>query len=154
MAKSRLQEEIQQEKPFASPEVEAYLNLLRTYDRLHGNVSRFLKGHGISAPQYNVLRILRGAEPGGLPCLQVAERLVARVPDITRLLDRLERGGHVSRERSPQDGRVVLVRITQAGLDLLAGLDEPLLAFQRTQLGHLSAEDLAMLSRLLERARG
>jgi DNA-binding MarR family transcriptional regulator len=152
--KSRLQQEIQQTKPFESAEVEAYLNLLRTHDRLHGDVSRFLKKHGISSPQYNVLRILRGAGPDGLPCLQIADRVVSRVPDITRLLDRLETAGFVVRARSPEDRRVVIARITKEGRRLLEGLDKPVLAFQREKLGHLSKRELETLSRLLEKARG
>lgn len=154
MSKSRLREEIQQSKPFESPEVEAYLNLVRTNHQLEGDVSRFLKAHGVSAPQYNVLRILRGAGEEGLPSLAVADRMVARVPDITRLLDRMAAKGWVRRERSKADGRVVIARVTPKALRLLARLDEPLLAFHRQQLGHLSRQDLAKLSALLEKARG
>lgn len=154
MKPSRLAAEIQQSKPFETPEVEAYLNLIRTTDLLEGNQARFLKQHGISAPQYNVLRILRGAGSGGLPSLAVADRMVARVPDVTRLLDRIAAKGWVKRERSKEDGRVVLAHITQAGLDLLAELDEPLLAFHCEQLGHLSPKQLAQLTDLLTKARG
>jgi DNA-binding MarR family transcriptional regulator len=153
LPQSRLQQELHQSKPFANAQVEAYLNLLRTHDRLHGDVLRFLKGHGISAPQYNVLRILRGAGDDGLPCLQIAERVVTRVPDITRLLDRLEAAGFVRRTRSEHDGRVVLSRITESGLELLADLDQPLLAFHDAMLGHMTTEELSQLSHLLEKAR-
>jgi DNA-binding MarR family transcriptional regulator len=150
---SRLQRELQTRRPFDAPEVEAYLNLVRTHDRLYGDVQRFLKRHGISQPQYNVLRILRGAEPDGLPCLKVGERMVARVPDITRLLGRLEKAGWVERQRTPADKRVVRVRITAKGLAFLARLDEPLLEFHKQALGHLTRKELADLTRLLERAR-
>lgn len=150
---ANLRDEIRQTKPFESAQVEAYLNLRRTHDHLHGDIARFLKAHGISEPQYNVLRILRGAGEEGLPCLQIAERVVTRVPDITRLLDRLEAARLVLRARSESDGRVVIARITDKGLRLLADLDEPLLTFHRRKLGHLTREEIATLIRLLERAR-
>lgn len=153
MAKSRLQEELKQTQPFATPAVEAYLNLLRTHDRLYGDTARLLKKHGISHPQYNVLRILRGAGPQGLPSLGVAERMVTRVPDITRLLDRLGDAGLVKRERSKRDRRVVTARLTRKGQALLARLDEPLLEFQNEQWSHMSRKELAELNRLLVKAR-
>lgn len=153
MARSRLQKEIRQTRPFDSPEVEAYLNLLRTHDRLHGDLKRFLKQHGISQPQYNVLRILRGAGDQGLPCLAVADRMVTRVPDVTRLVERLADAGLVCRDRSKADGRVVLTRLTPKGKRLLARLDDPVAAFHREQLGHMTRKELATLSRLLEKAR-
>lgn len=154
MTKSRLAEEIQQGKPFESPEVEAYLNLTRTSDLLEGSAARFLKQHGISAPQYNVLRILRGAGEDGLPSLAVADRMVTRVPDVTRLLDRIAGKGWVNRERSQTDGRVVIARITPKGMRLLDRLDVPLLEFHREQLGHMSRKELAALTELLAKARG
>ena len=154
MTKSRLAAEIQQGKPFEAPEVEAYLNLIRTNDLLEGDVARFLKQHGISAPQYNVLRILRGAGDDGLPSLAVADRMVTRVPDVTRLLDRMAAKDWVRRERSPVDGRVVIARITPAGRAFLSRLDAPLLAFHRQQLGHLTPKELAQLNALLAKARG
>ncbi len=150
---SRLQQEIEQSRPFETPELEAYLNVWRTQDRLCGEVSRFLKGFGISLPQYNALRILRGAGSPGLPCLKVAQRMVARVPDITRLLGRMERAGLVERERLASDRRVVRARVTRQGLKLLEKIHEPLLEFHRQQLGHLTPAELTQLSRLLEKAR-
>jgi DNA-binding MarR family transcriptional regulator len=150
---SRLQQELQQTRPFEGPEIEAYLNLVRAYDRLHGDFSRFLKRHGISQPQYNVLRILRGAGRDGLPCLTVGERMVTRVPDVTRLLDRMNAAGLVQRARSTVDGRVVLTRITPKGQKLLARLDEPVRRFHVEQLGHMDGKELAELIRLLEKAR-
>ena len=153
MPKARLQDEIQQSKPFETPEVEAYLNLVRTNDLLEGNVARFLKEHGISAPQYNALRILRGAGTQGLPSLAVGQRMVARVPDVTRLLDRCAAKGWIKRERSKADGRVVIARTTAKALRLLAKLDEPLVAFHADQLGHLSRKDLRTLTSLLTKAR-
>jgi DNA-binding MarR family transcriptional regulator len=154
VTRSKLQKEIRQTRPFDAAEVEVYLNLLRTHDRLHGDFKRFLKAEGISQPQYNVLRILRGAGKEGLPCLAVADRMVTRVPDITRLVERLTDAGLVRRDRSKADGRVVITRITPKGTRLLARLDEPVAAFHRTQLGHLTERELASLNRLLEKARG
>ncbi len=150
---SSLAREIKQGKPFESVEVEAHLNLVRTCDLLEGNVARFLKQHGISTPQYNVLRILRGAEPEGLPSLAVADRMVTRVPDVTRLLDRLTAKGLVVRERSATDGRVMLAHITADGLAFLAGLDRPLLEYHHGQLGHMSRDELVQLIVLLEKLR-
>ncbi len=150
---SALAKELKQGKPFESLEVEAYLNLVRTNDLLEGNVARYLKQHGVSAPQYNVLRILRGAGPKGLPSLAVAERMVTRVPDITRLLDRLADKGWVTRTRSPADGRVVLTRIVAKGRRLLSRLDEPLVTFHREQFGHFKRKELTQLIVLLEKAR-
>ena len=150
---STLAREIKQGKPFLSPELEAYLNLIRTCDQLEGNIARFLKQHGISAPQYNVLRILRGAEPEGLPSLAVADRMVTRVPDVTRLLERCVGRGWVTRTRSPQDGRVVIARITDEGLALLATLDEPLVDYHHAQLGHMDRDELIQLIVLLEKMR-
>lgn len=150
---SALAREIKQGKPFTSAATEAYLNLLRTCDLLEGNIARFLKSRGITAPQYNVLRILRGAEPEGLPSLAVADRMVTRVPDVTRLLDRCATKGWVTRNRSAQDGRVVIARITPDGLALLARLDEPLDAFHHAQLDHMDKQELVQLIVLLEKMR-
>ena len=150
---SRLQEEIRQTIPFASPVVEVYLNLLRTHDHLSGDFARYMKKQGISQPQYNVLRILRGAGKDGLPSLAVAERMVARVPDITRLLDRMAAKGWVRRTRSKEDGRVVIARITPKALRFLSKLDEPVLEFQQDLLGHLSQRELQTLNTLLVKAR-
>jgi DNA-binding MarR family transcriptional regulator len=153
MARSILQEELGKKNPFASPEQEATLNLLRTHDHLQEEFARLFQGHGISDPQYNVLRILRGAGEGGLPCLEVAARMVTRMPDITRLVDRLERVGLAERSRTAADRRKVLVKVTPAGLDLLARLDRPVLDLHRRLLGHLTRDELAELNRLLVKAR-
>jgi DNA-binding MarR family transcriptional regulator len=153
MARSRLQEEIGKRNPFDLPEQEAVLNLARTHDHLCQQFQRLFAGAGISGPQYNVLRILRGVGGDGLPSLEIAARMITRTPDITRLVDRLEEAGLVVRTRTPQDRRLVLVRITPAGLDLLARLDQPVLDQHRRALGHLSRDELAELSRLLVKAR-
>lgn len=151
-----LQSEIKKRHPFESPEEEAFLNILRTGTLLASQGSQLLKAHGISEPQYNVLRILRGAKAGGdaaLPCLEIASRMITPVPDITRLVDRLEAAGLVERRRTPEDRRVVLVAITRAGLEKLSPLDKPVLDLHRRQLGHLSRAELASLNRLLVKAR-
>src|SRR5690349_19708554 len=153
MAKSALQEEINKRHPFECPEQEAALNVVRTADHLGQEFTRLFHGHGISGPQYNVLRILRGVGGDGLPCVDIAGQMITRMPDITRLVDRLEAAGLVARRRTEEDRRVVLVRITPAGLELLARLDRPVLDLHRRQLGHLTRAELAELNRLLVKAR-
>jgi DNA-binding MarR family transcriptional regulator len=153
---AKLQAEIKKRRPFESPAEEAYLNLIRTYGVLEADFARLFKEHGISEPKYNVLRILRGAGGAGgdgLPSLEISSRMITRVPDVTRIVDRLETQGLVKREKTAADLRVVLVRITKKGLDLLGKLDEPIRALHCRQLQHLSKAELAELSRLLEKAR-
>jgi DNA-binding MarR family transcriptional regulator len=151
---ARLHQEIGKRQPFAHPEQEAVLQLFRTSDRLQHRFSRLFAGHGLTASQYNVLRILRG-EGGPLECMEIARRMIVAVPGITGLIDRLERRAPplVHRRRCPEDRRVVHVSITQAGLDLLAGLDGPLLELHRAVLAHFSPAEVAELTRLLEKAR-
>jgi DNA-binding MarR family transcriptional regulator len=149
----RLQDEIRQTKPFASLEEEAYLSLERTTAVLRHHLAEQLKAFGITGTQLNVLRILRGAQPQGLCRNEIGERLVAQVPDVTRLLDRLEEAGLVSRERSAEDRRLVRTRITEEGLALLRRLDAPLLELHAAQLGHLSQEQLRTLIDLLAEVR-
>jgi DNA-binding MarR family transcriptional regulator len=144
--------EIKKRKPFDSLEQEAFLNLARTWDVLNGESATFLKAAGITASQYNVLRILRGAGEA-LACGEIAERMIARDPDITRLLDRMEKAGLVSRCREQADRRVVCTRITDAGRTLLAKLDPQVLAAHRKQLGHMKPTELQKLIELLEAAR-
>lgn len=152
MPNQSLQQEIKKKKPFDIPEQEAFLNIIRTASFLDAEFDALFKQHSLSNAQYNVLRILRG-EGTRMPSLAVAERLVTRVPDITRLVDRLELAGLVKRERSTDDRRVVYVSITPKGQSLLASLDEPVRAMHRAQLAHMSRKDLAELSRLLTLAR-
>src|SRR5437879_3464253 len=130
------------------PEEAAFLDLLRTTDRLSRGLAHVLKPEELSATQYNVLRILRGA-PEGLPCGEVASRMITRDPDVTRLLDRLEKSGLISRCRETRDRRTVLTRITPEGLKLLARLDEPVQQVHRQQLGHLGRKRLLALNELL-----
>lgn len=148
-----LQAELKKTQPFESLEQEAFLNLLRTTDQLNAEFTRLFTTHGLSGPQYNVLRILRGAGGDGLPCLEIAGQMITRMPDITRLVDRLETAGLVERSRTESDRRVVLVKITQEGLDLLGRLDQPVRDLHRRILSHLTEDELRELSRLLVKAR-
>ena len=149
----RLQAEIKQKKPFARAEVEAFLNLQRTADALARGLAEALKPAGLSGPQYNILRILRGAGPAGCACRELGERMVTQDPDITRLLDRLEARGLVARARGREDRRVVVTRIAEKGLRVLADLDAPLMNLHRRLLGHLGDRRLRALIELLEVAR-
>ena len=133
----------------ACPEEVTYLELCRTADILSRGVSEVLKAEELSPNQYNVLRILRGA-PEGLPCGEIGTRMITRDPDITRLLDRLEKRGLIVRSREAQDRRRVMARIERAGLHLLARLDEPVREAHRRQLGHLGRDRLRNLNELLE----
>ena len=135
-----------------SPEESAFLELLRTCDRLSRHLALVLKRADLSPNQYNVLRILRGA-PEGLACGEIAGRMITRDPDVTRLLDRLEKRGLIARSRESQDRRMVLTRITPEGLKALAELDQPIQEVHRQQLGHLGRNRLGTLSELLQLAR-
>lgn len=148
-----LQSEIKQKKPFQVREEELFLNLIRTADLLARKGAELFKSADLSPNQYNVLRILRGAGADGLACGEVGERMVTRDPDITRLLDRLEKRDLVRRAREKGDRRVVTARITAAGMELLSKLDEPVAEWHRTQLGHMDAKQQESLIRLLEIAR-
>jgi DNA-binding MarR family transcriptional regulator len=130
----------------------AFLDLVRTCDLLARRPAQVLKAAELSATQYNVLRILRGS-PDGLPCGEIASRMITRDPDITRLLDRLEKRGLILRSRESKDRRMVVTRIAPEGLKLLARLDEPVKQAHRRQLGHLGRERLRMLTELLHAAR-
>ena len=134
------------------PEEAAFLDLLRTTDSLSRALAPVLKTEDLSSHQYNVLRILRGS-PDGLPCGEIAGRMITRDPDITRLLDRLEKRELISRCRETKDRRMVLARITPPGLKLLGRLDEPVEEAHRKQLGHLGRERLRALRELLEAVR-
>jgi DNA-binding MarR family transcriptional regulator len=140
--------QLDQRRQLAHPEEKAFLDLLRTTDRLSRGLIGVLKQEDLSMTQYNVLRILRGA-PEGLPCGEVANRMITRDPDITRLLDRLEKRGLISRTRESKDRRMVMARITPQGLKLLARLDEPVQEAHRKQLGHLGRQRLRALTALL-----
>jgi DNA-binding MarR family transcriptional regulator len=152
MAKG-IQAEIQQTKPFSTLEDEALVSLQRTADRLQGRLGDMLKPRALSPTQYNALRILRGAGEEGRSCSEIAERMINRDPDITRLVDRLERRGRVKRCRDGKDRRVITTRITPVGLELLRSLDRPIEEFNRKLLGHMGEEQLRTLIKLLEAAR-
>jgi DNA-binding MarR family transcriptional regulator len=149
----RLREEIQQQKPFVSLEQEAVLNVLRTADVLQQRIAAVLKPFKLSHSQYNVLRILRGAGPEGLACREIGERMLTRDPDITRLLDRLEARGLLTRTRDQKDRRVITARITSEGQGLLEALDQPMAGVDRQPLQHLGEPQLRTLIQLLELAR-
>ena len=148
-----LRDEIKQAKPFESLEQEAMLSIERTAAVLGHASAEVFKGHGITPTQYNVLRILRGAGKAGLCRNDVRERLVAQVPDVTRLLDRLEEAGLVERQRDNPDRRLVTTRISTAGLALLRSLDAPVTAMHKRHLGHLTEKQLRTLTELLALAR-
>ena len=143
----------QAHKPKLSLEETVFLDLLRTSDVLARRIGYVLKDAELSSNQYNVLRILRGA-PEGLPCGEIGSRMITRDPDITRLLDRLEKRGLISRTRETKDRRMVLTRISPEGLKLLAQLDEPVQQAHREQLGHLGKDRLRALTELLRDTRG
>jgi DNA-binding MarR family transcriptional regulator len=150
---SNLRHEIKQTKPFASVEAEAHLNIERTAAVLGHAFAESLKPYGVTSTQYNVLRILRGAGTDGLCRNEVRDRLVAQVPDVTRLLDRLETSGLIERARGTADRRLVSTKITSAGLKLLEQLDEPVVEMHRKLLGHMGPEQLRSLIDLLAMAR-
>ena len=140
-------------KPRACPEEEVYLRIIRTAEALSWGVAGTLKGAELTLTQYNVLRILRGAGDEGATCGQISERMVTKDSDITRLLERLEVRGLITRGRDGQDRRFITVRITDEGLRLLAELDGPVAECHRRQIGHLGQERLAALGNLLDAAR-
>lgn len=148
-----LQREVGKARPFDLPEQEAFLNLQRTTSLLAGELVALFREHGISDSGYNVLRILRGAGPRGRTCGEIGRDMVVRVPDVTRLVDRLAAEGLVERTRSAQDRRVVRVVLTRAGRALLRRLDQPVLDAHEAQLGHMPRRELTELIRLLEKAR-
>ncbi|MEL6110754.1 MAG: MarR family transcriptional regulator [Planctomycetota bacterium] len=152
MPNSRLQRELKKKGTFDSPEQEATLNLLRTSDEFHNRMGRLFRDYGLTASQYNVLRILRG-EGKPLPSLEIANRLIQVVPAITGLIDRLEKAEFVTRHRCENDRRVVYVEVTKKGTKLLNEMDQPVLEMHQELIGHLARKELSELIRLLEKAR-
>ena len=150
---SALQREIRQKKPFRSPAQEAVLGLLRTADVVRRLIARSLEPYDVTPQQYNVLRILRGAGAEGLPTLTIGERMLEDSPGVTRLVDRLISKGLVSRERSTEDRRQVLCRITQAGLDLLTQIDALVEGRDEEAVSVLTPDEQKELIRLLDRIR-
>lgn len=149
----RLQREIKQRRGFGSAEEEAFLNLQRTADVLARAIQETLKVAGLSLTQYNVLRILRGAGSAGLACSEIGERMLTHDPDVTRLLDRLESRGLITRSREKSDRRVITIRITKEGMSIARQLERPVEDALKRQLGHLTQPQLHLLTELLELAR-
>ena len=148
-----LRDELRQTRPFVSVHQEVHLNLARTEAVLADSLERLLKAHGISATQYNVLRILRGAGPDGLCRNEIRDRLLTRMPDVTRLLDRMEQAQLVTRVRDADDRRMVSTRLTARGRRLVDALDEPVIEEHRRRLGHMTEPQLRTLVELLTLAR-
>ena len=153
MSRPTLADEIKKKRAFDLPQEEALLNLYRTAGVLAEPFERLFKAHGISEAKYNVLRILRGAGGDGLPSLEIGQRMIQRVPDVTRIVDRLESDGLVRRARTREDRRVVLVQISENGLDLLRKLDRPVNGIHRSQFAAFTRRELDELNRLLVKAR-
>jgi DNA-binding MarR family transcriptional regulator len=148
-----LQEELKQSKPFASVEVEAYVSLMRTYAVLSQPVNDLFKSFGITQTIYNLMRIIRGGPEEGVPCSIISDRLVTRVPDVTRLVDRAVDAGLVERRRPDTDRRVVLLSLTPRGTQLLDEMQEPMLQAHHAQMKGLSKAELTALVDLLARLR-
>ncbi len=137
----------------STPENAVFIAILKTADALGQEAEQLLKSHGLTGAQYNVLRILRGAGPDGLPCSGIGDRMISHDPDMTRLLDRMEKRRLISRARQTDDRRVVLTRITREGLELLKTLDQPVRDLHRRQFRHMAATRLKMLAQILEEVR-
>lgn len=150
-----IEQELKQTRPIRSPHEQAVLGLMRTSRAIEESWLSYLKRtEGISISQYNILRILRGAQPAAIKSSDIADRMIYRDPDVTRLVDRLSKQGLVSREEDPADRRVVLVRITDSGLALLARLDEPADRYTRSVMAGLNPQRLRELCSLLDEVRG
>jgi len=151
---TKLQKELKQTRPFASLEEEVILNLARTAEHVSSRLAEALKPADLTLTQYNALRILRGAGEEGLSCSEISERMVTKDSDITRLLDRLGKRRLITRERPETNRRVVVTRITDEGLSLLAGLDGAVQEANRGAASHLGTQRLKTLNELLEELRG
>jgi DNA-binding MarR family transcriptional regulator len=127
-----------------------FVAIVKTADSLAQEAEQLIKSHGLTGAQYNVLRILRGAEPEGLLCRGISERMISRDPDITRLLDRMEKRDLITRERQTEDRRVIKTRITPEGLNCLKKLDQPVGELHQKQFGHMKGARKSVLSELLE----
>ncbi|MEO1512884.1 MAG: MarR family transcriptional regulator, partial [Planctomycetota bacterium] len=152
--------EIGKRGPFSSREHETFINLVRAHEAAMDPVRRLLREHGLSSAHYNILRILRGhaedpasREAGGLAVQRIAQHMLTREPDMTRLIDRLEKLGLVSRDRSTTDRRVVLVRIEPEGARLASDLEPAIDRLHREQFAHMEPEDVSRLNGLLFKAR-
>jgi DNA-binding MarR family transcriptional regulator len=139
--------------PAAPLEECLFLAILKTADALGQEAEQLVRSAGLTGTQYNVLRILRGARPTGLACRGIGDRMISHDPDMTRLLDRLEKRGLISRERQKDDRRVVKTHITPEGQEILKPLDHPMRELHKRQFRHMSVARLKMLSELLEEIR-
>ncbi len=128
----------------------AFIALQKAADKLALQAEQLLKSNGLTGPQYNVLRILRGAEPQGLACSSIAERMISHDPDMTRLLDRMEKRHVITRQRQSDDRRVVKTRITSGGLELLKRLDPTVRELHKRQFAHMAAARVRTLADLLD----
>jgi DNA-binding MarR family transcriptional regulator len=153
MVMANLKAEIEQIAPFSSIEEEAILNLLRTSDCMSRAFHQKTRAWGLTSTQYNVLRILRGAQPEGLTCAAIGARMITAEPDITRLLARLKTLKLIRQHRDSHDRRVLWTQITDAGLNVLHKMDPVIESLPKELLGHMSREDLGGIIRLLELAR-
>jgi len=135
-----------------SLEAKLFVALLRAADRLSQDADLLVKAYGLTGTQYNVLRILRGAGPDGLPCNGIGDRMISRDPDMTRLLDRMEKRSLITRERQTQDRRVIKARISPTGLEILKKLDAPIDELHKKQFHHLAASQVRALAEALEEA--
>jgi DNA-binding MarR family transcriptional regulator len=151
--RSQLQRELKQQRAFKSPSAEATIGIVRTADLLKRAWAEALAPHGITPQQYNVLRILRGADPDPLPTLEIGERLIEQTPGVTRLLDRLEAKGLVRRQRCGEDRRLMHCWISPAGMDLLANLDPLADRMDKQLLAQLDTDEVRELIRLLDLIR-
>ena len=149
----KLKSEIKQQRGFESLEEEATLNVARTAEFMMNAVAEVLKPFALTVTQYNALRILRGAGGNGLMCSEIGERMVTKESDITRLLDRLETRGLISRERPAENRRVVIATITDTGLNLLADLDRPVADCNKRLSAGLGKAELKALVSMLEAIR-
>lgn len=136
--------------PRNAPPQKAVVGLLRTADQIRRQLAETITPFGVTGQQYNVLRILRGAHPESLQTLEIAERMMEQTPGITRLLDRLEKKGLVSRERCAEDRRCVLCSVTAAGLELLREMDAPIDAADEAVIAGLDRREVNELVRLLD----
>lgn len=151
---AKLKDEIQQTRPFQSLQEEVFLNILRTAESVSYRVHSVLRDQGLSPSQYNVLRILRGAGADGLACRQIADRMVSRDSDMTRLIDGLEKREFVVRNRSERDRRVIQVSLTTLGQTLVNELDSPLKERLEKTFDNVGADALRELVHTLEAIRG
>lgn len=150
---AKLQQELRQKKPFVTPRIESYLALLRTSDLASRPVERVFSRHKLTPEQYNILRILRGAEPKGSPTLEIGRRMITRASNVTRIVDRLEAKGLALRRRDTRDRRVVNIRITAQGLQLLNKMQANVDSMTEEAMKGLNDNEAARLGNLLEKIR-